>query len=256
MKRSLLASVAAAALASGVAQAHDVHMSCDVESRFSLTTSNGAHVFSQESGRPGHVTLDHHDLIVDGHKATLSVDDQARVQQLHAEIDALMPQSQQIATEAINIAFDALGEVAKALASHPRETLARLDRSRAEALREMDARPLFLFSHGDHTIDAIIEPVMTEFVPEIAGGAVSMAFRAIFASEHERDAIEARMNRMETDIDQKVDARAEALEPLADAMCQRLKRMDSLEDALDYRLPDGGRLELLSFDRKVTAKTP
>lgn len=263
MQKSLL--VFSLALAAGAAQAHDmhrgVHMDCDIQSRYSLTVANGAYDFSRDSGRPGHVLLDHvildhGDLIVDGHKAALSANDQARVRQLDAELAALMPQSRQIATEAINIAFDALGEVARGLASHPREMLTRLDQSRAGALREIDARPLFLFSRNDDAIDAVIEPILTEFVPEIAGGAVSLAFHAVFASDRERDAMEARMTRMEKALDQKVDARANALEPLADAMCQRLKRMDGLDNALDYRLPDGGRLELLSIDSKTTAQTP
>ena len=64
------------------------------------------------------------------------------------------------------------------------------------------------------------------------------------------------MNRMETALDQRIDARAKALEPLADAMCQRLKRMDALDNALDYRLSGGASLELLSVDAQTTAKSP
>jgi hypothetical protein len=258
MNKSLLA--LSLALAAGAAQAHDshrnMHVSCDIDSRYTLTASDGAYVFSQDRANPGRIALDHGGLVVDGRKVELSADDQARLRQFDAELDALVPQSRQVATEAINIAFDALGEVARTLASHPRETLAKLDQSRRAALREIDARPLFLFSHNDDAIDAVIEPILTEFVPEIAGGAVSLAFHAIFASERERDAMEARMDRMDKAIDQKVDARADALEPLAEAMCQRLKRMDALDNDLDYRLPGGARLELLSVDSHVTAQTP
>jgi hypothetical protein len=32
--------------------------------------------------------------------------------------------------------------------------------------------------------------------------------------------------------------------------------MDALDNALDYRLPGGGRLELLSIDSKATAQSP
>jgi hypothetical protein len=258
MKRSLL--VLSLALAAGAAQAHDAHRSvhgdCDIDSRFSLDADNGSYIFSQASGHPGRIVLDNGDLLVDGRKADLTATDQARVREFEGELDLLLPQARTIATEAIGIAFDALDEVARALASHPRETIAELDRSRAIALREVSAHPGFLFGHDDDAIDAVIEPVVARFVPEIAGGAVSLAFHAIFASDRERDAMEARMNQMEKTLDQRIDARAEALEPLADAMCVRLKRMDALDNALDYRLPGGGRLELLSIDSKATAQSP
>jgi hypothetical protein len=53
------------------------------------------------------------------------------------------------------------------------------------------------------------------------------------------------MERMEKELDGKVDARAKTLEPLAESMCLRMKTIDRLDDELEYRLPDGGRLELL-----------
>lgn len=259
MQRTLLA--LSLALAAGSAQAHDAHRSvhtdCDIDSRFSLSIDHGGYVFSQSSAQPSRVTLDSGELIVDGREAELSSADQARVRELESELDLLIPQARKVATEAIGIAFDALDEVAKALASHPRETLAELDRSRAVALREIDSHPaFFLGNDNDDAIEAVIQPIVEKFVPEIVGGAMSLAFHAIFASDRERDAMEARMDRMEKTLDQRIDARADALEPLADAMCQRLKRMDALDNALDYRLPGGTRLELLSVDARTTARSP
>jgi hypothetical protein len=56
------------------------------------------------------------------------------------------------------------------------------------------------------------------------------------------------MNRMEHELDTKVEARADALEPLADAMCLRLRRMDDIDNSLEFRLPDGSQLQLLRVD--------
>ena len=36
-----------------------------------------------------------------------------------------------------------------------------------------------------------------------------------------------------------------ALEPMAEEMCKRLQSIDRIDDALEYRLPEGGRLDLL-----------
>jgi hypothetical protein len=64
------------------------------------------------------------------------------------------------------------------------------------------------------------------------------------------------MDRMERELDERVDARAKALEPLADAMCRRLERMDGLDDALAARLPDGEPLQLLRVDPESRRHEP
>lgn len=254
MRRAIL--VLSLVLVAGVAQARDVHMSCNVDSRYSLTTEDGGYLFTQTRPTPVRVAISNGGLSVDGRAANLSAGDQGRVRQFESELSELLPQSREVATEAIGIAFDALSEVARALASDPRTTIENLNRSRAIALREVNARPIFIFSHNDDGISAVIDPILSEFVPDIAGGAARLAFKAIFASDKERAAMEARMDRMGQTLDQQIDARAKALEPLADSICQRLKRMDALDNALDYRLPGGGRVELLSVERPETVQTP
>ena len=254
MQRTIL--VLSLALAAGAVQARDVHVSCNVDSRYSLTTENGGYLFTQTHAAPGRVAISNGGLSVDGRAANLSASDQSRVRQFESELSQLLPESREVATEAIGIAFDALSEVARTLASNPRQTIDKLNQSRVTALREINSRPAFMFSRDDDAIDAVITPIVSEFVPEIVGGAVTLAFKSIFASDKERAAMAVRMNRMGQTLDQQVDARAKALEPLADSMCQRLKRMDALDNALDYRLPGGGRVELLSVDKPETVQTP
>jgi hypothetical protein len=53
------------------------------------------------------------------------------------------------------------------------------------------------------------------------------------------------MQAMEKRLDARVEARAEALQPLSQSLCKRIQRMESLDSALQVRLPDGAPINFL-----------
>ena len=237
----------------GVVQAHDHRhqMSCNVRTDFSLQVQGGDYVLTRSHGEPTRVAMVNGQLLVNGQAATLTAADRERVAQLDGELRRFVPESQEVAGEAIDIAFAALTEVARGLASDPDATIADLERAHVRARRDIAASPSILFGgKDDDAIEGIVDPIVARFVPQITGGAVTLAMKAIFASDKERAAMEARLERMGDQIDQRVDARADALEPKAQSLCQRLQRMDALDNALDYRLPNGRPLGLLDVDAK------
>jgi hypothetical protein len=260
MKRTMLAM--ALVLACGSAMARNGGKisanSCDVESDYSLTTHGNAFVFTRDDGKaPARMSLGGGKLFIDGKQAQLNGADQARVGQFEGELRQLVPEVQQVTIEAIDIAFTALTEVARGLSSDPDESVAKLEKSHVRARKEIASRPAFVFSkHGDDALAAIIDPIVSEYVPEITGSAVTLAMKMVFASDAKRVDMEKRLNRMGEEIDTKVNARAEKLEPLAEAMCQRMKRMDGLDNALEYRLPGGQPIELLNVEVKQTTRAP
>lgn len=260
MKRTMLAM--ALVLACGSAMAKDGSKlssnSCDVESDYSLTTHGNAFVFTRDDGKaPARMSLGGGKLFIDGKQAELNAADQARMGQFEGELRQLVPEVQQVTIEAIDIAFTALTEVARGLSSDPDESVAKLEKSHARARKEIASRPAFVFSkHGDDALAAIIEPIVSEYVPEITGSAVTLAMKMVFASDAKRADMEKRLDRMGDEIDTKVNARAAKLEPLAEAMCQRMKRMDGLDNALEYRLPGGKPIELLNVEVKQTTRAP
>ena len=93
----------------------------------------------------------------------------------------------------------------------------------------------------------VVEPILRDYLPEIIGGAVRTAIKAAFTLGKDGD-LQARMARMEHELDTRVDARAKALEPLAESMCARLRRIDALDNALEVRTVDGQPLDLLRLD--------
>lgn len=248
MKRAALP--IALLLASGMVQAHSDqggrHASCDIGSDYSVSPYREAFVFKGEDGKPADIGLGGGRLFIDGKEQTLTPADHQRLVAFESELHALVPQMKEVAIEATDIAFTALIEVARALASDPVPAISDLEQAHVKVRRQIDTTPLFAFN--DDAIGSVIEPIMTEYVPEIAGGATKMALKAVFGGEKARTAFQARMDRMGRELDTRVDARAKALEPLAEAMCQRLRKMDDLDNTLEFRLPNGQNLQLLRVD--------
>jgi hypothetical protein len=246
--------LALALLAAGAVQAHDTgkNVGCDINSDYSFSTHGQAFVFEQKEAAPHHIALGGGKLFVDGREADLSEADRARLRQFEGEIRALLPEVQQVSREAIDIAFTALVEVAQTLSSKPAESVKKLKQAQALAQKELQGSPQRLFGR-DHEpdVDRIIEPILADFIPEVTGGAVRLAMKAVFADDQERRKLEARMQRMQRTLHDKVETRAKALEPRAEAMCRRLRALDSLDNQLEYRLPNGNVIEFLRVRHDV-----
>ena len=246
MKTSLLALALALAASPQFAAAHDFNVhghDCDVGTDWSVRMHRRAFVFAREGHEPAEVGIGGGRLFIDGKEQTLSAADHARLDRFEQEMTDTLPLLREIVVEAVDIAFVALEEVARGLASDPKQAVSELHQARVKLRAEMTDRPLNAFD-GD-AIGRVIEPVISEFVPQIVGGAVKNALGAAFGGEKKAAEFEQRMARLEKELDRNVEARAKKLEPKADEMCERLKSIDRIDDELEYRLPEGGRLDLL-----------
>lgn len=246
----LLLLTAATLLASGGAVAHPdydgARAGCEISSDYSVGTHRRAFLFNRESGGRSEVGIGGGRLFIDGSEQRLSEADHQRLSQLEAEMRQLVPEVEKLTIEAVEIAFTALTEVARGLSSEPDKTVSTLAAAHRRIRSEMAARPLAIFNK-DAMAD-VIKPIVAKYVPEIVGAAVRSALKAAFASGREAGELKARIERMERELDGRVDARARQLEPLAAAMCQRLRRMDGIDDSLEFRTPDGEPLQLLNVD--------
>lgn len=252
MRQALLpvlvaATVAVVAAASGPAQArshprNDRHIGCDVDSDYSVRPYRRAFLFTRE-GEPREVGIGGGRLFVDGREVAVSAADRARLAGMESEMRALVPEMRHVATEAVDIAFDALTEVARGLSGDPGQTVARLEASHRQMRARMTRSDLALLN--EDAMGDVVRPILREYLPEIVGGAVRTAIRAAFSTGKEAGELKGRMDRMEHALDERVDARAKSLEPLAEAMCARLRRIDAFDDALEVRTADGRPYDLL-----------
>jgi hypothetical protein len=251
MKPTLLALALALAAASPMAASAHTNINghrCEIGTDWSVRMHRRAFVFSREDHAPGEIGIGGGRLFIDGKEQKLSAADHARISRIEREMTDSLPLLHDIVVEAVDIAFFALTEVARGLASDPKAAVAELQSAQARVRVQMQDKPLAAFD-GD-AIGRIIEPVVQEFVPKLVGGAVSSALGAAFGGEKKANEFEQRMAKMEQELDRNVEQRAKLLEPKADEMCSRLKSIDAIDDELEFRLPDGGRLDLLRVEQR------
>lgn len=248
IRLSAFSAVSAFVFASAVqAKEHNVEISCNTSSDYQVSLSGEAFVFENDKGRDTRVVLGGGKLFLNGKPAVLSAADQKRTEAFEAELRLLVPESRQVAVEAVGIAIDALSEVSIALSGDDSKR-AEYDKARAKALAAAnDSKTLPILN--DESISAIVDPIVAEFVPDITSSALGFAMKAMFAGEEKTKAMEARMDAMDKQLDARVEARAKALEPLANAMCKRIQRMDAIDDSLEVRLPNGKPINFIESDK-------
>ena len=246
MKRVLALLLLAVA---GAASAHGKHMECEIHSDYTMKLHGKAFVFTRDTGPARHVAIGGGRLFVDGKEVVLGDEDRARVRRFEGELNALVPETQQVVREATDIAFTALIEVARGFAPESgKSSVAELEQAQRRVRADLAGKPVVIFS--DDISKRVIEPVVTEYVPVIAGNAVRSALSVAFSRDSKKaDEFERRMDHMGDEIEAKVEHRAEALEPLVDRICGRTRELDRLEQGLALRI-DGERLDLLTTTKR------
>ena len=240
MKRTALC--LALMFAAGASQAHGV--SCGVESPYDLELERGEVAFVRGDGDPGRVEFGRDGLRIDGRLVVLGEADRARLARYSREVKALAPEVQAIALDAVEIAFVALSEVARGLSDDADDTVAKLSDARGRVERELRASSTAAIN--EDVIGDAVGDVVAELVPALVGDIVQSALSAAFSGDTAAaERLEARAARMERDIERRIEPRARALEARAEALCERVAALDAIEAELDYRLPNGERLDLL-----------
>jgi len=243
MTRILLA----LSLLATAATAQAAEMNCNVESNYDLTIDARSVILTRETGTPKWVVIRGERLFVDDAWVNLGAADRKRLAQFDRGAREVGPQVAQIGREAADIAFIALGEVAAGLSDDPAQTRQRLGQARRKIDASM-ARSVTTTRFSSHALGEDIGEAVGEVVPSLVGDIVGGAVRAAMSGDTARlQALEG----LDAKIEAQVQPRAKALEQRAEALCSRMIELDALEDALDYRLADGQRLDLLKVSREA-----
>ncbi|MBS7457999.1 DUF2884 family protein [Coralloluteibacterium stylophorae] len=257
---SLPLGLLAALAAVPASAADDAHLEvgdCDVHSDYAMRTQGKAFVFSREDGAgPHEVALGGGRIWLDGEELEVSAADHRRLRTFERELGEALPEVRAIAVEATDIAFTALGEVARGFGASD-DLAQKLDVGRERIRARLDEAATWFGPDGITVDDAdaralasgFIEPVMTEFLPQLIGTAVRESLAMALSGDAAASAdFEARMERMGKEIEARVEDRAEALEPMADALCERARRMEAVQSELELRTADGAPLRLFTVD--------
>lgn len=242
MKR--LALIAALGIgASFSAQAESVH--CNFSSDYEFSQQGRTLIFSRDTVPGKRIMIQDGRMVIDGKELKLSSGDKARITEFENETRLLIPQVKLVTSEAIDIAFSALIEVSRGLNGEQNNpTVKKLQHAQIALHNSLNKNPGLLFN--DDIDGKIIEPIITDFVPDVVAAAVKQALSSAFSGDDKKaKAFEARMDKMGKEIETKVEARAKKLEPLAQAMCDRVRNMDKIEDSISVRLSDKAKINLL-----------
>jgi hypothetical protein len=253
MKRILSLSIASILCsASPLVGAHvDIDGKCDVESRYDVEVDAERIGFSRKSStsEPGaRIEFVAGGIVVDGRPLVLSAADRERARQFRDQVQALVPQVRQIASDGVEIAFTALDRVVAHLASESRrdELRGELDGLRVEALQAI-ATARSNDALDDEAFKQRIGSAVKRIVPVIAGEFAAQAISIAMSGDEAAAAdIERRANQLGTDIEASVEGAAHELEARAAALCPQIEALDVIDNQFEWRLPDGSKVDLLS----------
>lgn len=227
----------------GVASAKTI--TCDIESDYDLAITPKSVILTRDSGVPKTIVMRQGELFVDDRWARLSAGDRARVAAYEREARAVMPLAQQIGRDAAAIAFTTLGEVAAGFSSDPARTRTQLAQARTRIDTRL-ARSVTATRFNGADLGEGIGEAVREVMPLVIGDIVGGAVRAAFGGDITRL---KQMEDMDRVIEARIQPRAQALERNAENLCRRMEGLDRIDNALDYRLPNGDKLDLLRISQ-------
>ena len=214
---------------------------CGLTTGYNVLVDSGGVWLYRAEGAPKEIFFHDGELSIDRTLQTVSATDAQRLRQLEAESRVLMPQVAGLARETVDIRFDSLEGVVEALTGSRRKAR-KLRSFRDDTLAHVDAT----LGTGRWDQDFFGE----EFEARIEAAAESMAsgigrsmLWAVFTPGG-ADRLEKRAEKMEAELERRLEARIDVVEAKAEVMCTQVARMQAIEDTLEFRY-QGAPLNLL-----------
>ena len=222
----------------------NIDADCDVHSDYDFALTPKSVVLTRKGDQGPHTVLMRQGrLFIDDRWVTVSAADRDRLIEYERQARATMPLAQKIGHDAADIAFTALGEVAKSMSSDPVRTDAKLKTAHAELDRQL-ASSVTAMNFNSEALGKGIGKAVGDVLPMVIGDIVGGAVRAAFSGD---DRKLQNMDNLDARIDAIVEPRSKALERNAKQLCDNMRALDGIDNALDYRY-DGRSLELLRVD--------
>ncbi len=243
-------SFAALLLASGAASASgtSINASCSIESDYDFALSEKSVILtrSEAAASPKTILMRQGRLFVDDRWVAVSDADRERLVEYEKGARATMPLAQKIGRDAAEIAFTAVGAVARGLSDEPAKVDAKLAQARRDLDREL-ATSMSATHFDGEDLGKSIGRAVQKVMPTIMGDITSAAMRAAFTGDVSRF---EKLDNIDGQIDAIVAPRAKALEANAKLLCDRMHALDAIDDALAVRV-DGQPLGLLRVAEKA-----
>lgn len=237
--------------------AHDT--SCDADIHGGVSIQQSVIEFSQHN-KPLYKIVDDQYLYVQGEEIALDNGQQRLVSQYSKNIKAVIPQAKQVAIEGLDLAVEGVNLAFNELLGSGNDIGRDLTNSLNDIRSELDENlslenGLYIDEHGIDGEDLIgeefeerIESVMEEAIKNSMGSLLIAVGQEMLFSGGDMEAFETRMEDFGQRIEHEMEAKGEALEQSANAICKSLVEIDKLENELVNEIDALADFDLLTVD--------
>jgi hypothetical protein len=234
------------ALAAPPLHAQALAGACGASSRYDLTLSPRSLAFDSGGAPPRHVVVAGGSLTVDGRPVPPAAGQRERLAHFEREVRAVVAAVRALATQAVDVASDALHAQAAAIDLDP-ATRRELDRRLAAHAATIKRRIAASSSTRDWHGDALArekDALVADIAPLLAAALARQAVQDALAGDVEGAAdLQARAAALATDLQPALERRLAAMRPRVEALCPSLQRLAELQAG--WRDADGRPLDLL-----------
>ena len=238
---------------------------CDINFDGSLQLENHVlTILTQDHNKV--VIQENNQLYVNGKHVVLSANQQNVVSAYYAGIYAAAPQAAKIATDAIQLANLTINQVFTELLGSDSDALDDLTLKLSELNEHIHTTFYakngeirlnsanfedgnFVGKEWEQEFEGAIEEIVSNSIGKIM---LSIGSQLLFGGG-DMDAFEAKMERFGQDIEQRVKFQTSGIEARANALCQGLAQVDTLETQLQNSIPELSDLDILQVKARYDA---
>ncbi|OOW72338.1 hypothetical protein Xmlh_06470 [Xanthomonas axonopodis pv. melhusii] len=216
---------------------------CDVSTSYDVLADTGGIWLRRKQGLPREIFFHGGELNVDRQPQPVSAADAQRLRELEQGTRALMPAVASIAQSVVDITFDALNGVVHVLSGSARQQR-KVEQLRTAARAQVDGslgRGRWEQALFDERFEANVE----QAAEALAGNLTRSVLWTVMTGRTAQ--LERRGTELDAQMEQRMQARSDALEAQAQTLCTQAQALYGVQQALDYRF-QGERLQMLELN--------
>jgi hypothetical protein len=208
---------------------------CDYQMKYDIEIDgDSAHLRNARSAPDVDIVGDR--LWIDRKEQPLSASDRQRLVDYRKQLAGFTRDVTQVALDGAQLGIESAALAITALTGDEdagKKMSSHFDALRSRLQQQFDGKHLPAQALGkdyDRELDAEIDAAVQQAVVDVSGSVAKLVAMSLFAPS----LIEQRADRVEKLVDTHVEQRGNKLEREADALCGEVRRLDALENALNY----------------------
>lgn len=212
---------------------------CGITTRYDVLVDSGGVWLRHGPQAPHEVVFHDGELSLDGKMVEVNEADAARLRQLEASARRLMPEAAGLARDVVDLTFDAVDGVVEVMTGSKNTRKVRKVRREAQTwVDDSLGRGYWEQSTFGEGFEAHVE----EMAEALAASLTRSVLWQVFTGR--AGAMERRADSLETELEQRMEARGQQLEAKANALCPQVQALADVHDALQVQF-NGQPLRLL-----------